>query len=68
MALIYGTMLWYSEYHYGTNGPMLPWYVLQYVHVYVRTMVRTNITLSQKRLEIQALGVVSIEDITVYYS
>ncbi len=50
------------------------------IHVY-QWYTCTNITLSQKRLEIQALrcngdtsklarlvGVVSIEDITVYYS
>ncbi len=46
--------------------------VLEYVHVY---KYKGNITLSQKQLEIQALrcngatvSVVSIEDITVYYS
>ena len=65
---------------------IVPWYVLEYhtsavvwpYHWYHGTRVRTNITLSQKQLEIQALrcngdtiaivGVVSIEGITVYYS
>jgi hypothetical protein len=51
--------------------------VLEYTCTMVRTYTYTNITLSQKQLEIQALssgatgtlvGVVSIEGVTVYYS